>query len=542
MKRSSKKKKHSLQHKIESLLQTGLAVAGLSGILSFHSDKNEQALPPQRVNTITQTIDTNQQLDPLDVLRQLKSFQSTKTKFNVIEFIDFLKTDGVNYALQSFSDVKEAFYNLLKSNPKVASVFFANIDADDFPQALEKARRQGIKTFLWNKHVYTTTYEGSQKEQLDAYGLVNEQLQDLTWWQARLARNLKHFEYDTKGELLRRAYDIIVLDKTEEADDEQVDEQDYYNIYMGKPQQHKTLDISDYKPKPEEKNGRGLANPSVIFKEPFISKDMAQYWAVIAKTIEQNDGKPLAATKRTLGRFKISLGHDQKGSYLCYHDVWDLAPGDLQLDFGKPFEVYDRVYFNPKDVDAAYKKQRETLSRCCFHISAVPMFKRDGIDCEDVYNMSENLDILTYDNRDGTYYEASHQGKVVKVVKQNYKDNSRICMDLQDDGTYLETIGSDIVITRDTLGNILQVSYQQEPCELDQLSQKLPEEMVKLIHNGLPKELIQKMATYEDEKSERQGNIKATQEGLSASSEFLKNRKNPQMGLKIKAMRTKARS
>lgn len=52
--------------------------------------------------------------------------------------------------------------------------------------------------------------------------------------------------------------------------------------------------------------------------------------------------------------FKISVGRDEKGEYISYYDEWDIGKphGDTylvessELVIGKPYEIYDRVYFD----------------------------------------------------------------------------------------------------------------------------------------------------------------------------------------------------
>lgn len=57
----------------------------------------------------------------------------------------------------------------------------------------------------------------------------------------------------------------------------------------------------------------------------------------------------------SLGHVMLSLGHDDHGEYIAYYDRWDFGqPGQLSLNVsevstvvvGKPFEVYDRYYFD----------------------------------------------------------------------------------------------------------------------------------------------------------------------------------------------------
>ncbi len=54
-----------------------------------------------------------------------------------------------------------------------------------------------------------------------------------------------------------------------------------------------------------------------------------------------------------MGNFRFSKGHDSKGLYVSYYDNWDLGPtieGENGL-FGKPFEIYDRIYYDPTTFD-----------------------------------------------------------------------------------------------------------------------------------------------------------------------------------------------
>jgi len=55
-----------------------------------------------------------------------------------------------------------------------------------------------------------------------------------------------------------------------------------------------------------------------------------------------------------MGTFTVSKGEDDKGKYMSYYDKWDLNPLKLRnpftgeqipTDIGKPFEIYDRVYY-----------------------------------------------------------------------------------------------------------------------------------------------------------------------------------------------------
>lgn len=54
-----------------------------------------------------------------------------------------------------------------------------------------------------------------------------------------------------------------------------------------------------------------------------------------------------------LGTHTISRGHDNKGEYISYYDLWDMAPSrsaagnrDESMGIGKPVHVYDRIYLD----------------------------------------------------------------------------------------------------------------------------------------------------------------------------------------------------
>lgn len=52
-----------------------------------------------------------------------------------------------------------------------------------------------------------------------------------------------------------------------------------------------------------------------------------------------------------LGHFTISCGQDEKGTYISYYDLWDLASPTEKTKLtaiGRPFEIYDRLYYDPQ--------------------------------------------------------------------------------------------------------------------------------------------------------------------------------------------------
>ena len=67
-----------------------------------------------------------------------------------------------------------------------------------------------------------------------------------------------------------------------------------------------------------------------------------------------------------IGRYKISEGEDDKGHFIQYYDQFDQGTGSGGMgiyDFiedvtnvRKPFEIYDRIYYNPRTMKRTYKE------------------------------------------------------------------------------------------------------------------------------------------------------------------------------------------
>ena len=69
-----------------------------------------------------------------------------------------------------------------------------------------------------------------------------------------------------------------------------------------------------------------------------------------------------------IGRYKISEGKDDKGHFIQYYDKFDQGTGSGTIttsiyDFvggvinaRKPFEIYDRIYYNPQTMERTYKE------------------------------------------------------------------------------------------------------------------------------------------------------------------------------------------
>lgn len=129
---------------------------------------------------------------------------------------------------------------------------------------------------------------------------------------------------------------------------------DAFNFYMGKPQKYNTFDVSDYRPSKEAdfKTNYYKLNYFQDYYAPdsnvtdlenlFKTKSLAEIDLPFLFSKKEKQ-KVNAADAPVMANYTLSKGEDEKGKYYSYYDKWDIAP----MDFGKPFEIYDRIYYDP---------------------------------------------------------------------------------------------------------------------------------------------------------------------------------------------------
>lgn len=135
-------------------------------------------------------------------------------------------------------------------------------------------------------------------------------------------------------------------------------EEDAWRMYLGMPQQHDTFGISQHRPtKAREStpyyytlNGF-LDNPLGLVAGEFSTIETPQ--EAIRSIVSQIDigGGRFVDNQRAgepMGHFTWTRGADEKGSYISYYDKWNLdIPMEQDGFIGKPFEIYDRLYYDP---------------------------------------------------------------------------------------------------------------------------------------------------------------------------------------------------
>jgi hypothetical protein len=219
-------------------------------------------------------------------------------------------------------------------------------------EAYEMARSTGAKTFIWNGKHYNTNYKGNPKktlvqqkqEELDTYGITNEQTQNKSLIAERLHSNLYPGSYDNP---FGRVFDAVVLNKKSEFKNDSVKStrQDLFDMLLGYPQTDKSLKISKYKPK----NSKDKYYYALNKGDENVLKDSDSngydYIKDVSSGMPNNSNTIVGG-----GEFgKYTLGKTK--DYLSYYDKWDINPfgngNDKPLmELGKPLNIYDRKYFN----------------------------------------------------------------------------------------------------------------------------------------------------------------------------------------------------
>lgn len=133
---------------------------------------------------------------------------------------------------------------------------------------------------------------------------------------------------------------------------------DAWNTYLGVPQKNETFGISEHRPSQS-------TDDRYYYNIPSFLEDVAKVEAeehpegtrlpvqvLLDALTNGTEGKTLLYDKFSgvMGNFTLSQGEDEHGSYIAYWDRWNLE-GSLEGSsgfIGKPYEIYDRIYYNPQ--------------------------------------------------------------------------------------------------------------------------------------------------------------------------------------------------
>jgi hypothetical protein len=239
--------------------------------------------------------------------------------------------------------------------------------------AFKNARTNGEKEFMYKGVRYNTNYAGTPEQQLRETGLTNEQIQDRSKLNKNLGKNLLPVSYENlpiryiiSGKLgakesNRQFIDNLLNDKMTTEDKKQLNElsktsglnadelkrryanrMDAYNLYLGIPQNNNTLEVSNQIPSKSTEKNKTYYKYNDETKNK-LAKELIDW----ANTTSDEKGVLTDVKQFVMGDYTASKGKDKRGEYISYFDNWNLDPLGSQvksLDFGKPFEMYDRIY------------------------------------------------------------------------------------------------------------------------------------------------------------------------------------------------------
>lgn len=120
-------------------------------------------------------------------------------------------------------------------------------------------------------------------------------------------------------------------------------DEDAWRLFLGLPQTFNSFEESPYRPTDaKDSSVRYLRRRGGI--ELF-----GAYPGQVKETVEQvpERGRRVIGGPSYMGEMTLSRGKDMSGSYLSVYDKYDFAvPGSNLV--GRPFEIYDRVYYDPE--------------------------------------------------------------------------------------------------------------------------------------------------------------------------------------------------
>jgi len=262
-----------------------------------------------------------------------------------------------------------------------------NLETDSFGQAYSKARKQGKTKFSYQGKDYSTKYKGTPEEQLKQTGITDAQLHDRNIIQDQLAKNLFPIGYDklnVLGSLFTKNSDRKTLedqirtntDYYEWTAEDAKRRLDAFNLYSGLPQKHGTFSVSKNKPSISKNKDdiyysitndklRKLLADKITTYDLNAQKDIPAQFKENDQSIQYVPGAKnkiiLDDKSGVMGNFTASLGKDDQGDYVSYYDKWDIAP----KDFGKPMEIYDKIYL--KDLIKDYKPKMQNGGEMAFY-------------------------------------------------------------------------------------------------------------------------------------------------------------------------------
>jgi len=160
----------------------------------------------------------------------------------------------------------------------------------------------------------------------------------------------------TFGDYKERAGNLLTGASRQEADPYS---EAGWSKYLGQDEFQNYIRESEYAPSSAQDTGAKYST----YVNPETNRSLGDSlydWYKEKRSSNEEIKYPYAANEASgfpegsaLGTFKIDKGRDEIGDYLSVYDEYDFnLPGaeffGVESIFGKPFEVYDRMYYNPE--------------------------------------------------------------------------------------------------------------------------------------------------------------------------------------------------
>jgi hypothetical protein len=273
------------------------------------------------LETAEKNIDDEKLREQIKDLRKEAMFSADWWAGNILAFTDLVVGDSINFP--ALEKIKEA-------NKQ-----------ETFEEMKERAKKELAET-------------GITREQLATYKFgINDAIE----------KGITPEAYNLFCRVIAFPSALIIGHNFRELPEEgQKHREDAWRLYLGISQKNDTFEISDYQPNNE-------TEPERVLKEEYCYK-IKGFWREYLSYDDSAEGITLVAISNTvgeikrcggvlkrddhykevMGNFSFSLGKDEKGSYIAYSDIWDLAvfPENEKGFFGKPFHIYDRLYYDPE--------------------------------------------------------------------------------------------------------------------------------------------------------------------------------------------------
>jgi hypothetical protein len=287
--------------------------------------------------------------------------------------LDTLEKNAENAAGEEGEKLREELKNLRKEVVFSADWWAGNIyaftelvvgDGINFPAVETLRQAQG------KEETFEEIKERAKKE-LAENGITSEQARTYNPVNAVLKRGIVPFDYRPKNKIKELIPNLIFGSedlKFSDVSAEKVNSrQDAWRLYLGIPQKNDTFGISDYQPNKEKGDGEGSVEPYCFKLKTFwekyleggfsyVNATLSAYHSFVVSLLIENIQKAGGVFitddvyVAVMGAFSFHLGEDEQGKYIAYSDVWDLNvfPENEKGFFGKPFHIYDRLYYDPE--------------------------------------------------------------------------------------------------------------------------------------------------------------------------------------------------